>query len=181
MRPTEELAVEHEGILTMLEILASMADRMADKPIPQEHLERILEFLKVFADACHHGKEEELLFPALEAAGVPRENGPIGVMLAEHAAGRALVREMDAALGLLRETGGGLTAFAEAGRRYIDLLHQHIHKENQVLFPLADRVLAPDKQAEIAQGFERIERERVGPGRHEGFHRLLGELSATYL
>jgi hemerythrin-like domain-containing protein len=181
MRPTEELAAEHEVILAMLEVLAAVAVRLAERPVPQEDLARILEFLKVFADACHHGKEEEWLFPALERAGVPREHGPIGVMLAEHEAGRALIREMGAALGLLRETGGGITAFAEAAGRYAELLRRHIDKENQVLFPLADRVLAPEEQEAVARGFARIEHERAGPGRREVFRRLLGELSAAYL
>jgi hemerythrin-like domain-containing protein len=35
-----------------------------------------MEFLTVFVDKCHHGKEEEFLFPALEAAGIAREGGP---------------------------------------------------------------------------------------------------------
>jgi len=42
-------------------------------------------FLKEFADKCHHGKEEGLLFPALIQAGLPEKGGPIGVMLADHA------------------------------------------------------------------------------------------------
>jgi hemerythrin-like domain-containing protein len=36
----------------------------------------MMEFLSVFADTCHHGKEEDFLFPGLEAAGIPNEGGP---------------------------------------------------------------------------------------------------------
>lgn len=64
---------------------------MADeKRVPVEPLEQLLNFFRVFADLCHHGKEEQYLFPALEAAGIPRESGPAGVMLAEHAEGPRL-------------------------------------------------------------------------------------------
>lgn len=58
------------------------------------HLEKIHEFLKVFADKCHHAKEEDVLFPEMEKAGVLRKGGPIGVMLAEHAQGREYVKNI---------------------------------------------------------------------------------------
>ena len=48
------------------------------------HLNQILTFFKVFIDKCHHGKEEIFFFPAFEAAGIPNEGGPIGVMIEEH-------------------------------------------------------------------------------------------------
>ena len=55
-------------------------------------------FLKEFADKCHHGKEEGLLFPAMVAAGIPDKGGPIGVMLAEHTQGRQFIRDMEESL-----------------------------------------------------------------------------------
>ncbi len=68
----------------------------------------------MFADQCHHGKEEDLLFPAMEAAGIPRESGPIGVMLEEHNIGRQYVRGMAEAVSGYRagETQAG-RAFAQ--------------------------------------------------------------------
>ena len=60
----------------------------------QEVLANLQEFFRLFADQCHHGKEEELLFPLLEQKGIPRTGGPIGVTLHEHEEGRALVRQM---------------------------------------------------------------------------------------
>jgi len=53
-----------------------------------EHVEQLFEFFSVFVDTCHHGKEEELLFPAMETVGISRESGPIGAMLGEHQQGR---------------------------------------------------------------------------------------------
>ncbi|MEM3061405.1 MAG: hemerythrin domain-containing protein, partial [Candidatus Bathyarchaeia archaeon] len=61
------------------------------------HLEQVLEFIKFFADKCHHGKEEDLLFPAMEEAGIPKGGGPIGMMLTEHAMGRGYVKAMSKA------------------------------------------------------------------------------------
>jgi len=99
MTPAEQLKEEHQGILLMLRILEKVAAKLeAEEKVERNHLERIVEFFRVFADKCHHGKEEDLLFPAMEKAGVPKEGGPIGVMLAEHQQGRGHIRGMAEAL-----------------------------------------------------------------------------------
>lgn len=89
MFPTEQLKDEHSGIKSMLDILAKVCDRLeSGERVDQRHLDKILEFLNVFVDKSHHAKEEDILFPAMERAGIPREGGPIGVMFAEHRLGR---------------------------------------------------------------------------------------------
>ena len=95
MNPTEELTAEHEGILQMLKILKAICENIPSKDsIPKNEIQQVLEFLKVFVDRCHHAKEEEILFPALEAAGILRDGGPIGVLLQEHQIGSDLVKRM---------------------------------------------------------------------------------------
>jgi hemerythrin-like domain-containing protein len=183
MKATEQLKSEHEGIKLMLSILDAVANRIAGgQRIPQKDLEDIAAFLSVFADKCHHGKEEEHLFPALERAGVPREGGPIGVMLAEHAQGRQLIARLKEAIA---EYGAGKKEasgkFARAAGDYAALLTQHIAKENNVLFPMADRLLAPVEDVKLVEGFEELERTRIGAGRHEQFHALLARLKKSYL
>lgn len=184
MNPIEELKAEHEGIKASLEILDRIAARLADGAGPEvvEDARDLIEFYKVFVDTCHHGKEEELLFPELERIGVSRQGGPIGVMLAEHDTGRAHVRGMRKAL--LEHPEANPAAAVEFGRQaegFIRLLLAHIQKENEVLFRIADQHLPPAKKEEIAEGFERIERERVGAGRHEAFHAKLDELHEKYV
>ena len=139
-------------------------------------------FLKVFVDMCHHGKEEEFLFPALEEAGVPREGEPIGVMLQEHQTGRELIGKMDASLdGLGKGNIDDKSAFKEAAESYIELLRKHIDKENSVLFPMADERLSKERQHQMSEQFARLERERIGESRHEAFHKLLEYLARIYI
>ena len=183
MSPTEELRKEHEAVTLMLRILEKVCERLeAGQPVDLEHVARILEFLKVFVDTCHHGKEEEFLFPAMEAAGVAKEGGPIGVMLMEHTAGRAAIRGMTDAAAKLRENDHAAGAeFAKHARDYIGLLRAHIQKENNILFAMADRTLTQEKQQELSKHFDVIEQERIGPGKHEEFHDLLRHLKGVYL
>jgi hemerythrin-like domain-containing protein len=183
MTPTEQLQEEHQGITLMLKILEKVCTKMeAQEKVNPEHLESIVDFFRVFADKCHHGKEEALLFPEMEKAGMPREKGPIGVMLAEHTQGRAFVRGMGEAASRCKQGDArGRTEFAENARSYISLLTQHIQKENNILFPMGDRVLSKEKQEKLVEGFEELERVKIGPGMHETFHQLLQKLQEIYL
>ena len=61
------------------------------------------------------------------------------------------------------------------------LLMQHIEKENNVLFPMAQMTLSAQQDAELVQRFEQLEEERIGPGRHEAFHELMHQLEQIYL
>jgi hemerythrin-like domain-containing protein len=178
MKATDELMTEHRAIERMLAIMDVAAQRLREgRPVRPQMLREAVDFVRNFADKCHHGKEEENLFPRMEAAGVPREGGPLGVMLFEHEEGRehiaAIADEIDA-----YERGDATAAprIADNARGYVDLLRQHIAKEEQVLFPMADRVLGQDDQRALEERFERLETEVMGPGVHERYHELLNDL-----
>ncbi len=174
----DELKHDHDAILSSLSILDAMIGRLgtARAPTPAD-VQSFLGFLKEFADKCHHGKEEGILFPALTAAGMPAEGGPVGVMLSEHAEGRELIKEMEAAV----SSGMDAQALSTAARGYAELLRAHIMKENNVLFPMAERMLPPGELDGIKARFTQHEETVIGHGRHEELHALLGTLKKTYL
>ena len=164
-RPTDQLVREHEHILALLNVLERLGELVTSEgaSAPLHAIERALEFLRVYADGCHHGKEEQCLFPAMHAAGMPREAGPIAVMLAEHEEGREQISEMAAALeGLRAKQPSSGPAFGAAAARYVALLRHHILKENQVLFPMAEDLLGEVAKAELLQRFAAVERDDVG-------------------
>jgi hemerythrin-like domain-containing protein len=183
MKATDELVKEHQGIELMLRIMQAVAEKLkGGDRIPAGELSSILEFLSVFVDQCHHGKEEEFLFPALEAAGVARVGGPIGVMLKEHEQGRRLVSHLrDAVTGYTSGDDAASSDIQSTIGEYEALLTQHIEKENKVLFPMADARLDSTKDHALFEAFENLERDRIGPGKHEAFHALLDQLQGAYL
>jgi hemerythrin-like domain-containing protein len=182
MKATQQLRDEQEGVRIMLNILEHVCRQLETSGnLNREHFEGILEFLKVFVDKCHHGKEEELLFPALIAVGVPAD-GPIAVMLHEHQMGRNYVKAMSTAF--FKYMAADVSSSKEVlqnARGYISLLRDHIEKENTVLFAMADNLLSEKRQDELFEGFEKIEEDRIGVGKHEEFHGLLKKLSGIYL
>jgi hemerythrin-like domain-containing protein len=182
MKAIQELINEHNAVLVALQILEKVAVAiMAKDDQAPEHLDQLLDFFKGFVDRCHHGKEEDVLFPELERRGVPREGGPIGVMLSEHEIGRGHVRSMaDSRSRLARGEAGSSAAIREQSHAYCDMLRAHIYKENNVLFPMADRLVPEDSAVRLAVQFEEIERDRVGEGKHEAYHEMLHGLKERY-
>ncbi len=182
MRPTEDLMTEHKAVLVALSLLEKVEDALAaGNEQASLHLEQLIDFLKGFVDRCHHGKEEDVLFPELEKLGVRREGGPIGVMLGEHATGRGHIAAIADGLGRVRRGDlGAVSTIRENARAYRELLQAHIQKENDVLFPMADRLVPDDVNADILERFEAIERDRVGEGKHEAYHAMLHGLKQIY-
>jgi len=134
------------------------------------------DFLTGFADGCHHKKEEGVLFKALAENGVPVEGGPVGVMLYEHRQGRAFTRALREAALRLATDPSAREAVIRNARGYVTLLRLHIMKEEQVLFPMADRFIPLEKQEQVAEGFEHIEHDETGEGIHEKYLALANEL-----
>jgi hemerythrin-like domain-containing protein len=151
-------------------------------PVRAEVFADLVEFFRLFADKCHHGKEEDLLFPLMESKGFPRQGGPIGVMLIEHDQGRAHVREMAAAAEAIASgTAGASGRWASAAASFSSLLRAHIQKENQVLFVMAERVLSDAVQTRLAADFERVEIEKMGAGTHQRLHSVMDSLVSEIL
>jgi hemerythrin-like domain-containing protein len=184
MNPIADLLAEHEAVKTTLKILKRISDDVSEtgKMSNPEHLAQLLDFFITFVDRCHHSKEEQQLFPALEEVGVSREGGPVGVMLKEHQQGRALVAEMKTALDQSK-SGDEVAAqsLIQHANDYIILLEFHIDKENNVLFPMAEKHLPKSKMDELKKGFDRIEEDKIGAGNHEYYHQMLDTLEKEYL
>jgi hemerythrin-like domain-containing protein len=139
---TKGLREEHEWILKVSGVLEEILDREPDHGLDFDAIEDCVSFIRLFADACHHGQEEDLLFPELEARGMPRDAGPVAVMLAEHEMGRGFVGHMRKALPEAREgDSDARKILVNSGRGYIELIRAHIHKEDNVLFNFADQLV----------------------------------------
>lgn len=172
-----DLLNEHEAILSALNILDRMTSEIEiKKEVNPTDMTEFINFLKEFADKCHHGKEEGMLFPAMAAAGISEPGGPIGVMLEEHQEGRRLIKQMsDALIGDVNAE-----SLTQAARGYIFLLRNHINKENAVLFPMAEKVLNQQKLEDLYKGFVEHEENVIGHGRHEELHAMLEMLNEKY-
>lgn len=182
MRPTEILMNEHRVIEQVLDCLDAMADRCErDGRIDEEPARQAIEFFRDFADRCHHGKEENQLFPMMESRGFSPAAGPTAVMRSEHVQGRSLIRSMEEAIpGASQGDATAQTAWVHSARGYSTMLRQHIEKEDTCLFPMADQALLSGDQEELGRLFDRVEHEEIGPGVHEKYVALAEALAGRF-
>jgi len=156
---TQALVDEHRLILRMIALLEKNAPRTAaaDYRNWQFYLDGV-DFIRKYADRFHHAKEEDVLFDALVKNGMPRENSPVAAMLMEHDQGRAFVLAMEtAAREALDGLAGREAAIAENALAYAALLRDHIAKEDDILYPLAERVIPEAMRPEIVAGYQQAE------------------------
>lgn len=181
-KPIDVLMEEHrliERVLGSLETFAAAAEGglSVDRPLVLEYGE----FFRGFADAFHHGKEEDILFQRMVERGFSVQSGPLAVMLHEHTQGRARVR-------VLRQTGQGQgpveaaerEAMVAAAREFIPLLRQHILKEDRILYPMALRVLTGAELEQMETAFEEFERRLKGDGTEDRLRALAERLTSAF-
>lgn len=169
---TASLREEHRLILEVLGVLERLLEAERLDPGP---LGDCVSFFRKFTDACHHGKEEEVLFPALVERGMPRDAGPIAVMLEEHERGRSLVARMAGALERAGGEGAG-DELRDAGRRYIELLRDHIRKEDGVLFEMADGAIPPPACRRLCEAYHEACARRLRGSTREELEALAARL-----
>ena len=154
-RATAQLSEEHQTILKVIVAVRAQCGRAAGGAAPDAgFFRKAVDFIRGYADRFHHAKEEDLLFPELSAPGVEMHCDPRQQMLHEHDLGRGFVRGMEAAL---RE--GNPAALTENARGYCGLLEEHIYKEDNILYPMAEDALGPERSAALSERFAAVDRE----------------------
>lgn len=176
MKATDILIEEHRVIERVLGSLETAANRLsAGQVVPMDFFLKAADFIKNFADGCHHQKEEGVLFVALAENGMPQDSEPVSIFLEEHEEGRRLTRAMREAVERVQR--GDATALHQVFQSALDyaaLLREHIQKEDHMLFPMADDVIPVEEHPQLMADFNRIEHEDEV---HENYLRIADELA----
>src|SRR5262245_46187281 len=182
MEPIEILKNEHRIIEQVLSCLDRIsANCVAARKLDAQAARDALDFFRSFADGCHHRKEEDYLFPALEARGLPAQAGPTAVMRSEHVEGRRHIQAMDGAIvAAARGDNSALDTFARHAQAYVRLLREHIAKEDNCLFPMANASLSPTDQQTLLEAFHGAERAENNTEKHERFIHLADKLAERF-
>lgn len=181
-RPITILMNEHRLIETVLGSLETCALEVEGGLVFERAFARdYADFLRGFADAWHHGKEEDILFRRLVERGFSSESGPVAVMLHEHREGRALVGAIH---GVGEGTGEATPAeratFLVGVNGFIPLLRQHIQKEDNILYPMSERVLSPAEFETMLADFAAFEARAGADGTRDRLETLAGRLATSF-
>lgn len=160
MSSTESLRKDHlliEKMVKSLEVIIELFK--SKKEIPDEILKQTIDFTTNFTNVCHHGKEEESLFPSLQKNGMPKDGGPIARMLYEHKITDQLTDKIKESFEEYVNTKNNEKLINDI-QNYIDHVSSHLMKENFRLFVMADMILK-NQSGEIAEEMKLVEKKKL--------------------
>ncbi len=184
MKSIEIMENEHENIRRMLKVVREFSHRvMVGGEFDLEDMPKIIDFIRVYADKHHHGKEEDILFKTMnEKIHKLREAGSITGMYIEHDLGRLYMQELEMAIEAYKEgkDKARLDIIANAVG-YTNLLERHIQKENMAMYKFAEKMLEDEDKNYIEEEAGKIEKEAENKGLQEKYINILEKLESKYL
>lgn len=171
MLATKTLMEEHQLILKYIELMTCYISH-SDTTILLTNAHRFIEFIHEFADNFHHTKEEDILFRYLSAPDVLTHCNPLPQMLHEHDKARELVRAMEEAI-----VKNNLTVLVAAMNQYANLLKEHIFKEDNILYPMAERGLSDTATTALLKEYAAAEQHFNSAAIWQKYQTLYTELS----
>ena len=154
MKPTKILSEEHKNIIKIIGALNKECDSLeSGKPLDKEFFNKAVDFIKNYADKFHHAKEEDILFKEFNKS--QSHCNPTEQMLYEHDLGRNFVKGMEQA-----SKENNKEKLMENARGYSQLLQEHIYKEDNILYPMADEALNEKTQKSMLEKFKKLEKNK---------------------
>jgi hemerythrin-like domain-containing protein len=182
MNPKDALREEHGATMKMLLVLQRFSTKLVDSEEGEaKDLEALIEFFEIYVDRCHHGKEEQFLFPALSRVRRAEIDSLISSLMDDHRQARLDMDQMKSGAGTFNSrTGAGRKAFSEVAERFVELVRKHIRKENSALLPLIEESFSETDRLHMAEQFHELEKATVGASRLETLLAGVRELSLKY-
>lgn len=176
---TQNLENDHVFIVKLTEIILSMVEKQSTNT---DHFDLIINLIRSFADGTHHAKEEGFLFPLMGEKGFSPEFGPVAVMLHEHEQGRNYVKAaVEAIHNFKKGNEAALQTVYENLSGYAYLLQNHIDKENNILFRMADEAFSYAEQQNMLLQFTDIENNVDREFNPENSKQKIDTLAGIYL
>lgn len=160
MDALELLEDEHKYIIQVVEALEGFARKISETgEVQVKEIREAIDFIREFADRCHHGKEEKLLFPELEKHGMDRKAGPTAIMLLEHDEGRGFISDLKESLKDYEKGYDSKDRIVASIEGFTSLLRTHINKENMALFVMGKDLIPEQDKQRLAEEFNKTDKE----------------------
>ena len=158
MQARGPLMIEHRLIEKMLTVIQGALERTAQtRSIDPHFVDTVVDFIQVYADRLHHGKEEDILFKNLRKKGLSQEDEQLmNKLIEEHVFSRETIKALVVANARYRKGEGTAIGEVTAGlKTLVDLYPKHINKEDKTFFPAAQAYFSKEEdQALIAEFWE---------------------------
>lgn len=184
MDAIELMMDEHKYIMRGLKIFRKLSvEILNSNTVDFVSFEKMILFVRNYADKHHHNKEEVVLFKKMETQlGEKMVKGPLSGMYIEHDLGRQHIRLLEEAL--LKVKNGDLDSRVDIIANsicYSDLLTRHIDKEDKLIYNFARRALSKVDMEDVNESCENIELEATNNQLQKHYIGVLEELEKKYL
>jgi len=150
------LSEEHKNILKVIAIIKKECEAIKNgKQADKEFFSDAVDFIRNYADRFHHAKEEDILFKEFCNNESEMHCNPVNQMLFEHETGRNFVKGIESGI-----KENSKDKIVENALGYAQLLEEHIYKEDNILYPMADEGLSEKIKVEMLKKFKNIDKEK---------------------
>ncbi|MBW1785105.1 MAG: hemerythrin domain-containing protein [Deltaproteobacteria bacterium] len=152
------LMIEHRLIERMIEIVKQVVSHIEhEKKVDPVLVDTVVDFIRIYADRTHHGKEEDILFKNLKERNLSGDDRRVmNELVAEHVFGRKTTKDLvEANTRYRNEDASALPQIADKLTILVDFYPKHIEKEDKVFFPAARKYFSePEDQAMLYEFWE---------------------------
>jgi hemerythrin-like domain-containing protein len=167
------LMKEHRVIERMIKLADAQLERLKQGKTPDlNFIDSAVDFMKTYADRCHHGKEEDILFKRLAQKPLLEEHGKImQELIQEHFFGRKNTIALVEARMRYAE-GDALDGIIENLEKLVKFYPLHIEKEDKRFFIPCMEYFDQNEKAEILKEFLDFDKKLI----HEKYSNLVESL-----
>jgi hemerythrin-like domain-containing protein len=165
--------IEHRLIERMIRLLDIQAKRIRGGGAPDpEFVSEALDFIRTYADRCHHGKEEDILFRDLGRKTLaPTDAAMMNDLNREHIWARSRVKELaDAAVAWQSGSGEAVGRIAGAMEELSGFYPEHIRKEDKEFFPTSMNCFSAEEKDRMLAEMSEFDRKLI----HEHYRAVVG-------
>ena len=177
MIPIGPLMIEHRLIEQVVGLLKQTLDRMEEHFDPSL-IDKVVDFFRTYADTCHHGKEEKILFRDLATKQLsPEHKRMMDELLEEHVYGRKTVSELaDAKQRYVRGNTQAKDEIETSLKRLIELYPRHIEKEDKHFFYPSMEYFSRQELDDMLHEFWEFDRKMI----HEKYRQIVENMKITH-
>jgi hemerythrin-like domain-containing protein len=175
MQARGPLMIEHRLIERMLSGIKTALLKIESKQkVDPVFVDLIVDFIRMYADRTHHGKEEDILFNELNNKQLSAEDRRVmNELIEEHAFGRQTTKALVAANSRYRNGDGtALADIVDKLKTLIDFYPKHIEKEDKTFFPASRAYFTEQEDQAMLADFYEFDRKMI----HEKYESVVEEL-----
>ncbi|MBN1695950.1 MAG: hemerythrin domain-containing protein [Spirochaetales bacterium] len=179
MKPRGPLMIEHRLIEKMLVLAGRELDIIKkEKKVDPVFIATMVDFIRTYADRTHHGKEEDILFKALENKHMnDDDNRMMRELIDEHIRARTVVGDLvDANGSYMRGETSSIDTIIEKITFLINFYPRHIEKEDKIFFPKTETYFTGKELEAMLEDFWVFDRKMI----HEKYQHLYRSLAENY-